>query len=200
MLDDHGSTASGDPNSARWVIIGWVLLVRAVLVLGLGVAFLSSGTTRPVLGNLIAVYWLIGALATLGWARANRAARGFRLATVAGVLGVISAVVLLARSLIADVVSTDVVLALFGATAVFTGTLRLIGAFHDDQAAYQRRTAYRITLGLTELGLGIVLIATDELARPVATAAGLWGLVGGTVMLLDAVDLRRKYARHCGFD
>jgi len=148
-----------------------------------------------VLGNLIAVYWLIGALVTLGWVWANPGVRGLRLATAAGVLGVISAVVLLARSLIADVISTDAVLALFGATAVLTGALRLLGAFHDDQASYQRRAAYRLILGLTELGLGIVLIASDELTSPVATAAGLWGLVGGTVMLLDALDLRRKLAR-----
>ena len=73
-----------------------------------------------------------------------------------------------------------------------------MGAFHDDQAAYQRRKVYRLTLGLTELGLGIVLIASDELSQPVATAAGLWGLVGGTVMLLDGLDLRRKLARNGG--
>ena len=176
----------------------WVLLVRAVLVLGLGVAFLLSGTIRPVLGNLIAVYWLIGALVTLHWVRTNRGIGGLRLATAAGFLGVISAVVVLARSLIADVISTDAVLALFGATAVLTGALRLMGAFHDAQAAYQRRKVYRLTLGLTELGLGIVLIASDELSQPVATAAGLWGLVGGTVMLLDGLDLRRKLARNGG--
>jgi hypothetical protein len=41
-----------------------------------------------------------------------------------------------------------------------------MGAFHDDQAAYQRRKVYRLTLGLTELGLGIVLIASDELSQP----------------------------------
>jgi len=172
-----------------------VLFARAVLVLGLGVAFLWSGSTRPVLGNLIAVYWLIGALVTLGWVRAHRGIHGQRLATAAGVLGVTSAVVLLARSLIAEVISTEAVLALFGATALMTGSLRLLGALHDDPAAHLSRTAYRLTLGLTELGLGIVLIASDELTRPVATAAGLWGLVGGTVMLLDALDLRRKLAR-----
>ena len=90
----------------------WVLLVRAVLVLGLGVAFLLSGTIRPVLGNLIAFYWLIGALVTLHWVRTNRGIRGLRLATAAGFLGVISAVVVLARSLIADVISTDAVLSI----------------------------------------------------------------------------------------
>jgi uncharacterized membrane protein HdeD (DUF308 family) len=197
-LDDDVRSASGDRRSARREFLGWVLLVRAVLVLGLGVVFLLSGTVRPVLGNLIAVYWLIGALITLRWVRTNRGVRGLSLATAAGVLGVICAVVVLARSLIADIISTDAVLALFGATAVLTGALRLMGAFHDNQAAYQRRKVYRFTLGLTELGLGIVLIASDELSQPAATAAGLWGLVGGTVMLLDGLDLRRKLARNGG--
>jgi hypothetical protein len=76
--------------------------------------------------------------------------------------------------------------------------VRGAGSRHDDQAAYQRRKVYRLTLALTELGLGIVLIASDELSQPVATAAGLWGLVGGTVMLLDGLDLRRKLARKGG--
>ena len=194
-MDDDVRSASGDRRSSRREFLGWILLVRAVLVLSLGVVFLLSGTVRPVLGNLIAVYWLIGALITLRWVRTNRGVRGLSLATAAGVLGVISAVVVLARSLIADIISTDAVLALFGATAVLTGALRLMGAIHDDQAVYQRRKVYRLTLGLTELGLGIVLIASDELSQPVATAAGLWGLVGGTVMLLDGLDLRRKLAQ-----
>ena len=193
-MDHHVKGGNEDRSSARWRFLGWILWARAILVLGLGAAFLWSGTTRPMLGNLIAVYWLIGALVTLAWVRANRGVHRLRLATAGGVLGVTSAVVVLARSLIADIISTGTVLALFGATAILTGSLRLLGALHENQAAHLRRTAYRLSLALTELGLGIVLIATDELTRPVATAAGLWGLVGGTVMLLDAHEFRRKLA------
>ena len=80
-------------------------MIRSVLVIGLAIAFFASGTNRPVLANLIGTYWLVGALLTLAWARTNRGARGSRVAVAAGVVGVAAAAILLARSLIQDVIS-----------------------------------------------------------------------------------------------
>ena len=48
-----------------------------------------------------------------------------------------------------------------------------------------------MTLGTLELALGVVLILPHDATRPVAVAAGLWGIVGGAIMLVDALALRR---------
>jgi hypothetical protein len=42
-----------------------------------------------------------------------------------------------------------------------------------------------------ELALGVALLLADRATRPVAIAAGLWAIVGGTIMLVDALALRR---------
>jgi uncharacterized membrane protein HdeD (DUF308 family) len=46
------------PGMRMW----WIVLVRAVVALVLGVAVLLSEKTRPALGNFIAVYWLLGSI------------------------------------------------------------------------------------------------------------------------------------------
>ena len=166
-------------------------MIRSVLVIGLAIAFFASGTNRPVLANLIGTYWLVGALLTLAWARTNRGARGSRVAVAAGVVGVAAAAILLARSLIQDVISLDTALVILGVAAVLTGTLRLAGAFRSEQVSDPPRPVLRIVLGVSEIAIGVVFIAVDELTPTVATVAGLWALVAGTVMLLDALAMRK---------
>jgi hypothetical protein len=38
---------------------------------------------------------------------------------------------------------------------------------------------------------GGALLLADRATRPAAIAAGLWAIVGGTIMLVDALALRR---------
>jgi len=173
-------------------------VLRSVLVIGLAIAFLASGTNRPVLANLMATYWLIGALLTLAWARRNRGARGSRVALAAGVAGVVAAAILLARFLIEDVIPLDTALAILGVAAVLTGALRLAGAFHSEEVPQLRRPAYRIILGVSEIGIGVVSIAFVEVTQAVATVAGIWALVAGTIMLLDALAIRRAMRPDAG--
>ena len=167
----------------------WVLLVRAVVVMSVGLAFLLSGVNRPVLGNLLATYWLAGALLTIGWVRANRGKPGSRLALTGGIAGVIAAIIGLTRLLIEQVVSVDAVLALVGVSAIVIGVLRLAGAVRDDPRPFTTATR-RVLLGLSEVGIGVIAIVADEVTRTMTNAAGIWALVGGTIMLFDARYVR----------
>jgi uncharacterized membrane protein HdeD (DUF308 family) len=180
------------------MLLWWSLVLRSVLVLGLAIAFFASGTNRPLLANLMGTYWLIGALLTLAWARRNRGARGSRVALAAGAAGVVAAAILLARSLIQEVISLDTALAILGVAAILTGALRIAGAFHSEEMHDLRRPAHRIVLGLSEIGIGVVWIAFDEVTSSVATAAGLWALVGGTIMLADALAMRKALQPDAG--
>jgi len=165
--------------------VQWTLVVRAIVVLSLGATFLVTDDNRPLLGNLLATYWLAGAVLTLGWVHANRGRSGSRLALIGGLAGILAAVIGLTRFLIDDVVSADGAMALVGVSAVMIGGLRLAGALRDDPRPLERPLR-RIILGGSEIALGVILIATDDVTPPMTTAAGVWAAVGGTIMLLDA--------------
>ncbi len=183
--------AEGEGNSGESAapggLVRWILVVRAVVVLSLGLAFLVSGDNRPVLGNLLSTYWLAGAVVTLVWVRANWGRRGSRLGLIAGLAGIAAAVIGLSRFLLQGAVSADGALALLGATAVLVGGLRLLGAFHDDAAARQRLSR-RLVLGLGEIVVGVVWIATDDVTSTVTTSGAVWALLGGSIMLIDALS------------
>ena len=190
---------SSDPEATKGIerkpvpsLVWWAMVLRAVVVFALGVGFLASGKVNTALGNLLAMYWLVGAFLTVRWARANRGSRGSRLAAVGGIVGLLAAVVVLARGPLAGMVSVDRVLAIVGITAVITGAFRVSGAFHDDPSVGRRALIRRVLLGSVEIVVGVVFIVVDEIYRPVATTVGLWALVGGTIMLLDAIAMRRS--------
>ena len=182
-----GQRAPGGWGARLW----WITLVRACVALWLGVAVLVSGRTRPALANFIAVYWLAGSLLTLRWVLANRRRAGNRLVAVAALVGTAAGMLVLLRAVLRDYVPVKVLLVVLGATAIATGVLRLSGHFRDDQGAERPRSPHRTALGVLEIALGAVLVLADSVTRGVAIAAGLWGLVGGTILLASALELRR---------
>ena len=189
MAASEGATANVGRSALRRRVVQWILLLRAVVVLALGLAFLISGDNRRVLGNFLATFWLASAVLTLAWVRRNRGQSGSRLALTAGLVAVAAAVIGLTRFLIEGVISPDAALALIGATAMLIGALRLLGAFRDDASPRPRRSR-SIALGVGEVALGVVWIATDEVTRTVTTAVAVWALLAGTIMLIDAINAR----------
>ena len=187
MADDAGRAAPKAPPARLW----WIMLARAAVALLLGLSVLLADKTRPALGNFIGVYWLLGSLLTLRWVLRHRGERGSRPAGVAAVVGVLAGVLVLARFVLEDVVPVDLVLTLLGLTAILTGLLRLSGTFRDHVVDGRPRLPHRVALGVLEVALGVVLLLAHRASRPVAIAAGLWALVGGTIMVVDALALRR---------
>jgi uncharacterized membrane protein HdeD (DUF308 family) len=184
VTEDAGRAA---PSARLWGI----MLARAVVALLLGLSVLLAEKTRPALGNFIGIYWLLGSLLTLRWVARHRGERGTRLARAAAVMGILAGVLVLARSALEDVLSASLVLTLLGLTAILTGLLRLSGSFRDHVVDGRPRLPHRVALGVLELALGVLLVLAHRATRPVAIAAGLWAIVGGTIMLVDALALRR---------
>ena len=173
----------------------WIFLARGCFALVLGVALLASGSGLSRLGNFLAVYWIIGALLTLRWAVGHRAATGRRLGAIAGLIGIVAGILVLLRAVLDGLVGEGYLLDLLGLCAIATGILRLAGGFRDDQLASENpRGRYRFVVGTLDLGLGVALIAVSEETVSVSTvqlALGVWGLLTGTFLLLDAIRLRR---------
>lgn len=76
---------------------------------------------------------------TIRWVLRSPEVPGRRLGALAAGIGAATAVALLTRSLINDVVGTAVLLDLVGAGAIATGAMRMLGGFRDNQLAEERR-------------------------------------------------------------
>jgi uncharacterized membrane protein HdeD (DUF308 family) len=187
VTEDTGRVAPKAPPSRLW----WIMLARAAVALLLGLSVLLAEKSRPALGNFIGIYWVLGSLLTLRWVSQHRGERGSRLAWAAAVMGILAGVLVLARFALEDVLSDNLVLALLGLTAILTGLLRVSGTFRDHVIGGRPRLPHRVALGVLELALGVALLLADRATRAVAIAAGLWAIVGGTIMLVDALALRR---------
>ena len=176
---------------------GWRLaFVRGVVALFLGGALLVAGAGESRLATFIGAYWLVGAVLTLRWVLRNRAVPGRRLAALAAAIGTIAAVALLAREPLNHVVGTRALLDVVGAGAIATGVMRILGGFRDDQLSDGRpRKQDSILAGTLDAGLGVaVILASDPTSTWVRFVAAAWGLVAGTMLLVDAIRLRRSAA------
>ncbi len=176
---------------------GWrIAFVRGVVALCLGGALLVAGAGQSRLATFIGAYWLIGAVLTLRWVLRNRAVPGRRLAALAAAIGTIAAVALLARAPLNHVVGTRALLDLVGAGAIATGAMRMLGGFRDDRPSGGRpRDPDSILAGTLDAGLGLaVILASDPTSTWVRFVAAAWGLLAGTMLLIDALRLRRSAA------
>ena len=181
-------TAGGPPS---WIF--WVFVIRGSVAFALGVALLLSGDVVSNLGTFVAVYWIIGAVLTLRWVAQHRSAPGWRVGSVAGLIGVVVGITFLVRELLHTFIEEGLLLDLLGVSAVAMGLLRLLGGFHDDQIAGDRpRLRYRVVVGTLDIVLGVaLLIGSATSASQIRLALGVWGLLTGTFLLLDALRLRQ---------
>jgi len=175
----------------RWTY--WVFLARGCFALALGIALLATGAGLTMLGNFMAVYWIVGAVLTLRWAVGHREVAGHRLGAIAGLIGIVAGSLVLLRELVKELVGQGYLLDLLGLSAIATGLLRLSGAFRDDQlASGSPRVRYRFVVGTLDVGLGVALVlVSEDTLSTVRLALAAWGLLTGTFLVLDAIRLRR---------
>ncbi len=120
----------------------WIAIVRGILSVLLGTAVLITEGNRAMIVNAVGVYWLMVGLLTIRWAITVRWRRGTQIGLLAGSVSVIAALLVLFREQLQDTVSANTLIDVVGAAAVFTGVLRVLGAFEverTDRAALDVR-------------------------------------------------------------
>ena len=168
----------------------WISLLRGCLALFLGIGALISGASQPMLVNFIAVYWLLGGVLTTRWALGIRWRAGARLGLAAGALAIGTGLLLLARHALDDLVNVEVLISIVALTTAATGCLRLVGAFEIEEHTGHRWTIGGIILGSVEVCLGAVLfLVRDAQASTVRITIGVWGLVAGSLLLIQGVRM-----------
>jgi uncharacterized membrane protein HdeD (DUF308 family) len=169
----------------------WISVVRGCISVFLGVSVLFALGDRGKLAN-IGVYWLLSGILTIRWALTVRWVRGSQIALAAGSVSIVAAALILFRGPLQHLVSQDVLIDVLGVTAILMGCLRLLGAFEIERRTGRRWTFGGLALGSVEVVIGAALIfARGENARALTIALATWGLVGGGLLLIEGIRLRR---------
>jgi len=181
----------------------WITLIRGMLAVTLGVAlFFWPDKARPILVNFMGMFWLMSGILSLRWGVHGERAKGLSL--LAGAIGVLAGIGMLSRRFTQGIAGEDVLMSLIGLVILLTGLLHIFGGFRtgpeETQLLSQSRSrvlprAWSWTaflLGLFEIVLGLLLIVEPLGRGPVVYfAASIWSLIGGVILLGDAVRLRR---------
>ena len=169
------------------VTVVWITLARGVMAIVLGLALVLQRDRAPAaLVNFMGVYWILNGLVTFKVGAATKGRRRL-LARAAGAIGIVTgAVVLLAN------VGTTFLLSILGVVIALTGVVHLLGGF-DLADVSGRRWRPGVPLGILELGLGATLLLTSDRNDSLSTwLASAWALVGGAVLVTDALVIRRR--------
>ena len=170
----------------------WVGALRGVIALALGLSALLASGSPERLATFLALYWLAGGILTLRVAWALHPSVGFRLASVAGVVAITAALLVVLRGFLSDVVSPETMVNVLGFAAAAMGSLRLVGAFEIERRSGHRWSIGGLVLGGLELGTGILLLATDTHSRGVMITIGTWALASGTLLIVEAIRARQR--------
>jgi uncharacterized membrane protein HdeD (DUF308 family) len=175
----------------------WITLIRGMLAITLGVALVfQPDKARPMLVSFMGMFWLVSGIVSLRWGVNGERARGLSL--LAGAAGVLAGLGMLSRRFTMGIVGEDVLVSVVGLIILLTGLMHIVGGFRTGAVETHLLSRNRqwswtaFLLGLFEIVLGVMLVLEPLGRGPVVYfAASVWALVGGTILLGDAVRLRR---------
>jgi uncharacterized membrane protein HdeD (DUF308 family) len=175
----------------------WITLVRGMLAVTLGVALLFwPDKARPILVNFMGMFWLVSGIISLRWGVHGEQAKGLSL--LAGAIGVLAGIGMLSRRFTQGIAGEDVLMSLIGLVILLTGLLHIFGGFRTGPVETHLLSENRkwswtaFLLGLFEIVLGLLLVVEPLGRGPVVYfAASIWALVGGAILLGDAVRLHK---------
>jgi uncharacterized membrane protein HdeD (DUF308 family) len=172
-----------------------ITLVRGILAVSLGTALLfQPDKTLPMLGNFMGMFWLASGVISLRWGASGE--RPNRIAVLAGVIGVLAGLTMLTRGLTTAWVREDILFSLLGLVILLTGILHIFGGFRVGESAHRKWSLTAFLLGVFEVVLGLMLLI-EPYGRGIIfyLVVGIWALVGGFILITDAVRLRRAHQR-----
>ena len=170
----------------------FVTLLRGLFAVTLGIALIfQQDKTRPILANFMGMYWLAIGVISLRFGATGRRARGLPL--LAGVIGVFAGVAMLGRSVAGEYIAEEIMFAVLGIMIILTGFLHIFGGFRTELGERRRWSWKSFLLGLFEIVLGVLLIV-EPLERGVFIyiAASVWAMLGGLILVGDALRIRRQ--------
>jgi uncharacterized membrane protein HdeD (DUF308 family) len=169
----------------------FITLIRGILAVSLGTLLLFQPVkTRSMLANFMGMFWLVSGIFSLRWGAAGERARSWAL--LAGIIGVVAGVGMLARGMVSSWIAEDIFFSLLGVTVLLTGSLHAFGGFRIGVDAHRKWSLTSFLLGTFEIVLGVLLIVEPLGRSPIFyLSASVWALVGGFILIGDAIRLWR---------
>jgi len=169
----------------------WISLIRGAfaIILGLSLLVIPEKTSAMLL-NFMSIFWITSGVVNI---RQELHPRGNRLMLVVGFIGVLTGILMITRTLTNQWFPESTVIILLGAIISLTGVLHVGSGFRFGKQAIHGRTTLSVMLGVFELILGILIIFSDDGRSPtIYWAAIIWSLLGGALIIGDALRQRRQ--------
>jgi uncharacterized membrane protein HdeD (DUF308 family) len=169
----------------------WVTLLRSLFAVGLGVALIfNQDVARPILGNFLGVYWISAGVISMRWNAAGE--RGGKLSFLTGLIGILAGLAVVTRTLTTSVLDEFLVIATLGVVIMLTGLLHIFTGFRSRDGERHRRWTSTL-LGVFEVLLGLILFLEPLEWGPLIQLVAMgWALLGGAILMLDALRIRRR--------
>jgi uncharacterized membrane protein HdeD (DUF308 family) len=121
---------------------------------------------------------------------------GSRLSRVMGLVGILTGLLVVTRSLTSRWIDEAVLFELLGAVILLTGVLHWLGESRIGRVIKLRRTTAQKVLAIFEIVLGALLIISPLERSPIIYwVAAIWALIGGPMILIDALTTRARARR-----
>ena len=178
----------------RLNLMFWTTLLRGILAALLGVLllFLPEKTT-PFLISFMGMFWLLSGLLSIRWATSERKVKPLSL--IAGVIAVVAGLSALLNRFRPFGYALDEVLiiTILGSLLILTGLMHIVGGFRIGEREERTRTVASVLLGVFETFMGLLLIIKPlERGQLIYYLAAIWALLGGFILLGDALLLRKS--------
>jgi uncharacterized membrane protein HdeD (DUF308 family) len=169
----------------------WITLVRGLWSIALDLALLLPAyQPKDAFLNFMAIYWLGSSIVTIRWSRSGVRVR--RVSLAIGVVGVVAGAVALGHALRHEAIGHAAVLSVLGAVIVVTGVFHIADRFLGTNQAKRAWVGAGIALGTFEIILGVIVVrAPYTRSTAVIVAASSWAILGGVLLLLDALRMRQ---------
>lgn len=171
----------------------WVGLIRGVLIVGLGLSlFLIPEKTKATLFNMMGVFWLTTGIVLI---HGQMRRHGDRLSLAAGILGVLTGLLVVSRNLTRNFLPEFWVINLLGVVILLTGLMHVTTGIRVGRQALRGRTVLSTLLGVFEIVLGGLFLLTPitaqgPLPRGMYIVGTIWALLGGVLILGTALFQR----------
>ena len=174
-------------RSHQFIVFG-LALYRGILAVALGVLLIFyPAKSQNLLLNLMGFFWLSSGFVLIR----REHIFGRRMSWVVGLVAMFTGLIVMSRNITRGWVPEIVVIELLGVVILLTGVLTVLGEFRIGKVLRRRHETLQFLLGLFEIVLGILLIASPLERGPITYwTATIWSLIFGGLVIGDALAER----------
>lgn len=171
----------------------WRVLVQGVAVFALGLMLLiAPAASAVILYTLLGIYLLISGIGSIADGISGRSERSRAWLLVGGSLSALGGLIAVLNPVVGPVIETGAVAYVVALAAILNGALQLTGLRTRDHRGNERISWSSLFQAVIKIGIGVLVIMNPFFSGLLMLQIiGIWGAVGGAVLLLNGWRLRR---------